>query len=209
MPKIGLKYFVCAPLKETPPPNASVSHDNGFVLAEAISADISNTMVEAQLYADDATSESIKQFGSAAITLNGNNIKFEHMAILFGHKVETRNGVKEMVSKSGDDGTYVGVGFYAVETLKGISKYSARWYHKVKFGTPNETFNTKGDSITFQTPTIVGTGMADVLGVWRDAAEFTDENKVREWLNEKAGISSDSGATDSGGDSDSGGLYDE
>ncbi len=61
------------------------------------------------------------------------------------------NGV--LVSVTERDGNLVAVGFRA---RKPDGKYRYFWLFKVKFGIPSTSLETKGDSITFQTPSIEG-----------------------------------------------------
>jgi len=61
------------------------------------------------------------------------------------------NGV--LVSASESDGGPVAIGFRA---LKPNGKYRYFWLYRVKFGVPSTNLQTKGDSITFQTPSIEG-----------------------------------------------------
>ena len=55
-----------------------------------------------------------------------------------------------------DDGAPVAVGFRA---KKANGKYRYFWLYRVKFGLPATNLQTKGESITFSTPTIEGTVM--------------------------------------------------
>lgn len=64
------------------------------------------------------------------------------------------NGV--IVSSAEDGATPVAVGFRA---KKANGKYRYFWLYRVKFGVPGTSLQTKGDSITFSTPTIEGTVM--------------------------------------------------
>jgi phi13 family phage major tail protein len=59
-----------------------------------------------------------------------------------------------VVSTSEDGGDPVAVGFRA---KKSNGKYKYYWLYRVKFGIPATNLATKGDSITFSTPTIEGT----------------------------------------------------
>ena len=64
------------------------------------------------------------------------------------------NGV--VVSTAEDGGAPVAIGFRA---KKSNGKYRYFWLYRVKFGIPATALATKGDSITFNTPTIEGTIM--------------------------------------------------
>ena len=59
-----------------------------------------------------------------------------------------------MISTSEDGGEPVAIGFRA---KKSNNKYRYFWLYRVKFGIPSTSLATKGDSITFSTPTIEGT----------------------------------------------------
>ena len=60
------------------------------------------------------------------------------------------------MSASENDGSPVAVGFRA---RKANGAYRYFWLYKVKFAVPATNLATKGDSITFSTPTIEGTVM--------------------------------------------------
>lgn len=187
MAQIGLKYLICAPITETA---ASVSYANGLVMSSAIKADISIEINEGTLYGDDRIIENIKEFKAGKVTLNGDHLSYEVLALLLGHKVESitqGNGTK-LIAKGDDDGAFVGVGFYATTIKEGVRKYRAIWLHKVKFGIPNESLETKGDAINFQTPTIEGTVLTDILGIWKEEALFDTEAGAKEWLDIQADI---------------------
>lgn len=66
--------------------------------------------------------------------------------------------------------------------------FLAKWLKKTQFSEPNDETDTKGETVTFQTPTIEGTVFQMSDGSWKEQAEFTDETKAVEWLNKKAGI---------------------
>ena len=62
-----------------------------------------------------------------------------------------------VISASEDGGNPVAIGFRA---KKSNGKYRYFWLYRVKFGIPSTSLATKGDSITFSTPTIEGTDAA-------------------------------------------------
>jgi phi13 family phage major tail protein len=61
-----------------------------------------------------------------------------------------------LISASENDGQPIAVGFRAA---KPDGRYRYFWLYRVKFGFPATNLQTKGDSITFNTPTIEGTVM--------------------------------------------------
>jgi len=132
--------------------------DEGFetyavpqILAKAIKADLSVELAEAVLYADDGAAYIIKDFKSGKLSLGVDDIGVAAAADLTG-AVTDDNGV--LVSASENIGQAVAIGFRA---QKPDGRYRYFWLYKVKFGIPATNLQTKGDSITFQTPTIEGT----------------------------------------------------
>ena len=122
-------------------------------LAKAIQADLSIEIAEAILYADDAAQESVREFQSGTLTLGVDDIAPEVAADLLGAGIDD-NGV--LISSSEDVGPPVAVGFRA---RRANGKYKYFWLYRVLFGAPSTNLQTKGDSISFQTPSIEGTIM--------------------------------------------------
>ena len=123
------------------------------VLAKAIQADLTINRAQANLPADDSISESVDLFISGTLSLGINNLAADVAADLLGARIDT-SGV--LVNSVEDVSPYVAVGFRA---LKSDGNYRYFWLYRVKFGVPATNLATKGDSITFQTPTIEGTVM--------------------------------------------------
>ena len=120
-------------------------------LARAISAELSVELAEAQLFADDGAVYVVKDFKTGSLSLGIDDIGVTAARDLTGAAVDD-NGV--LVSASENDGTPVAIGFRA---QKPDGRYRYFWLYRVKFGIPSTNLQTKGDSITFQTPTIEGT----------------------------------------------------
>lgn len=123
------------------------------ILAKAINADLSVELTEATLYADDGAAEVVKDFNSGTLTLGVDDIGASVAAVLTG-AVTDDNGV--LISASENSGSPVAIGFRA---LKPNGHYRYFWLYRVKFGLPATNLQTKGESITFSTPTIEGTVM--------------------------------------------------
>lgn len=123
------------------------------LLARAIKADLTVELAESTLYADDGAAYVIKDFKSGNLSLGVDDIGVTAAQDLTGAVVDS-NGV--LISSSENEGTPVAIGFRA---LKPNNKYRYFWLYRVKFGVPSTNLQTKGDNITFQTPTIEGTVM--------------------------------------------------
>lgn len=122
-------------------------------LAKAISAELSVELAEATLYADDGAAHVIKEFQSGTLSLGIDDIGTAAAQILTGATIDDN---KVLISTSEDGGDPVAIGFRA---KKANGKYRYFWLYRVKFGIPATNLATKGESITFQTPTIEGTVM--------------------------------------------------
>lgn len=133
--------------------NGQETYGTPKVMAKAIQADLTVNNATASLYADDGVDESVDEFTSGTLSLGLNDLASTVAAELLGARVDT-NGV--LVNSTNDIAPYVAVGFRA---RKANGKYRYFWLYRVKFGVPATNLATKGESITFQTPTIEGTVM--------------------------------------------------
>ena len=186
MATIGLDKLYYAKITEAA--NGEESYEKPVQLAKAMSADLSVELAEATLYADDGAAEIVKEFKSGRLTLGVDDIGSTAASGLTGATIDA-NGV--IVSTSEDGGTPVAVGFRA---KKANGKYRYFWLYRVKFGIPAANMATKGDSITFSTPTIEGTilrrNKADTRGKHPWKAEVTEgdatvtEETIVNWYNE-------------------------
>ncbi len=92
----------------------------------------------------------MKEFKTGKITLGIDDLGTTVASDLTGAIIDN-NGV--LISASEDGGSPVAIGFRA---LKANGKYRFFWLYRVIFGIPATNLQTKGDNITFQTPTIEG-----------------------------------------------------
>ena len=120
-------------------------------MAKAIKADLTIELAEATLFADDGLAYVIKDFKSGNLVLGVDDLGVTVVQELTGADVDD-NGV--LISASENVGKPVAIGFRAAKP-NGIYRYF--WLYRVKFGFPAANIQTKGDTITFQTPTIEGT----------------------------------------------------
>lgn len=173
MATIGLDKLYYAPITEDE--KGEESYGTPAQLAKAISADLSVELAEATLYADDGASEIVKEFQSGTLSLGVDDIGGEAASTLTGAVIDD-NGV--VVSAGEDGGQPVAVGFRA---KKSNGKYRYFWLYRVKFGIPATNLATKGDSISFSTPTIEGTVLCrnkpDTKGRHPWKAEATEGDK--------------------------------
>ncbi len=151
MATIGLDRLYYAKITENE--NGEETSDTPVPLAKAITAELSVELAEATLYADDGAAEVVKEFQSGTLTLGVADIGVAAAEVLTGATLDDN---KVLISASEDGGAPVAIGFRA---KKANGKYRYFWLYRVKFGIPATNLQTKGDSITFSTPTIEGTVM--------------------------------------------------
>jgi len=151
MATIGLDKLYYAKITEDA--NGVETYEKPTSLAKAMTADLSVELAEATLYADDGAAEIVKEFKSGTLSLGIDELGAAVASDLTGATIDA-NGV--VIATTEDGGTPVAVGFRA---KKANGKYKYFWLYRVKFGIPATALATKGDSITFNTPTIEGTIM--------------------------------------------------
>lgn len=173
MAKIGLRYPVYK------------SATKQGVIAKAIQADISISVNDVKLYADDVIAESDRSFQNGTITLGIDDLSDEIQAEFLGHTVEVSG---EITANTDDISPYVGVGFYGVKMVNNVKAYRAIWLPKVQFGEPSDTNTTKGDTLAFSTPSLEGTIFPDESGDWKNEQTFTTEVEAKTYLESKAEI---------------------
>ena len=149
MATIGLDALHYAEITEDAEGNET--YGTPVKLAKAMSAELSVALAEATLYADDGAAEVVKEFKNGTLSLGVDDIGPTAAAALTGVTID-KNDV--IISTSEDGGKPVAIGFRA---RKANGKYRYFWLYRVKFGIPSTNLATKGDSITFSTPTIEGT----------------------------------------------------
>jgi phi13 family phage major tail protein len=149
MATIGLDKLYYAKITEDGSGNET--YGTPMLLAKAMKADLSVELAEATLYADDGPAEIVKEFKSGTLSLGIDDIGVTAAEDLTGATLDDNHVV---ISGSEDGGSPVAVGFRA---KKSNGNYRYFWFYRVVFGIPATNLSTKGDSITFSTPTIEGT----------------------------------------------------
>lgn len=155
---LGLKDLYYAPITMA---NGVETYGTPKKMAEAMKASLAVKTAEAKLFADDALSESVKEFVSGDLTLGIKELAPTVVAELLGQTVDEN----DVVWAGDDEAPYVAIGFRAKKTG---GKYKYVWLQRVQFAAPDESYETKGESINFQTPEIKGTIYKAVgTGKWK------------------------------------------
>lgn len=102
------------------------------------------------LFADDGPMETASTLGKIEVEIQKNQLNTTERADLLGHIIDSNGAI---VYGAGDVPPWTAIGF---RTLKSNGKYRYVWLYKGKFAEPEDTNETKGDSINFQADTIKG-----------------------------------------------------
>lgn len=117
-------------------------------MAGAMTADLSVKTADGTLYVDDMLVESVSEFANGTLKLGVDDLTPEVTADILGQDVD-QNEVVWAGEK--DEPPYIAVGFRAKKTG---GKYRYIWLLKCKAKIPAEKYETKGESIKFNTPEI-------------------------------------------------------
>lgn len=191
MAVIGLRYPVYAPLTEDEVAGTS-TYGTGKVAAKAIKVDMSLNIAESTLYADDTVAESVREFIDGTISFTADDLDQSVRKDWLGNTTETSTvgteQVDVLVSKDGDTPGYFGFGFILSGVKNKTRQYRAIVYTKVQFGEPNESAETKGQNISWQTPTIEGKIFRRIDGVWKKEITTTSLATAKAWLAQELNI---------------------
>lgn len=164
--------------------DADGSYSNGMSLGEGISTEVTPAYAEGSLYADNAQKESVKEFTSADVTIGTTKVPAQAIPLMFGHTVDSSTG--DETSNSNDSAGYIGYGFVVKKVDNGSFTYQACVLLKVQMNEGTESYETKGDSVTFQTPSLSGKAMAVANGDWRiKSGDLSSEAEAIAWIKSK------------------------
>ena len=163
-------------------PNTN-KYSDAFKCGKAINTAVTPNYNEATLFADNQPDEAVSEFKNANVTLGVNSMPLKAGQVMFGHTIK-EDGTE--IHKSGDSANYVGYGFIVAEMSNGQKKYRACVLKKVLFKEGEESYETKGDSIVFKTPSLSGTALPVDNGEWREKSPIFDtENEADFWIQKK------------------------
>lgn len=162
MAYVGLLYPYIAKYTEN-------GYTDGFKCGSAIATNVTPTYAEGSLQGDNQTVIYKKKFTDADVSLTVTELPSVAAEVMFGHTVTN----DEVIYKSTDDSNYVGFGYVSdYETDSGAAGYEATVMPQVKFTEDAVQYQTRGDSITFTSPSVSGKARADANGEWKYVKKF-------------------------------------
>lgn len=194
MPQFGLRGAMVAQYTNT---NGAVTYGNPIGAGCAITVNLELTFAEARLYACDSLAEYLREVTGGNITFGAKLFPQAAQLLMFGSKTKTRSvtytpaggtetteQVTSVAATSNDDPSYVGFACYAPDMVDGVRKYTAFFVPKVKFSTPSTVLQTKGETITFQTPQTQGAFLQSDASdkVIQEIAICDNEELAKAWI---------------------------
>lgn len=174
----------------------TITYETPISMGDAMSVELNLTAAEGRLYAESRLAEYKKLITGGTASVGVKYITDAAQKLLFGMSENTRNvgtnaSQKSLKATAKDIAKYVGMGFYAPDAIDGTDKYTAVFVYKVLFGAPGYVYATKGDSITFQTPTTTGEFLADDSEDKNimEIATLASESDAVAWINKCFGAS--------------------
>lgn len=152
MATIGVKKVTV--FKMTKDDATGTTYDAAVKLAPTMKVSLTAKTAEGSLYGDDRLVEWNSEITEFDVAIDLTDLTPEQLALLLGHNKDVKGGV----TVSGDDvAPYFGLSF---ESKRSDGKIMYVTLYKVKFSIPTEEYETKGENISFKTPSITGKAIA-------------------------------------------------
>ena len=197
MAVIGLRYPVYSPLTEDDEAGTFV-YGAGKVAAKAVKVDMRITTADSEFYADDTLAESLSEFVDGAMTFTPDDLDYTVKSDWLGNEVESvlvgDESVSVLVSADEDLPGYFGFGFILPKIKDNKRMYRAVIYTKVKFSEPDESAETRGANINWQTPSIKGKLFRRIDGQWKRELTVDSLATARGWLAQELNVGGEAGA---------------
>jgi len=162
MPAFDLRNIQVAPYTNT---NGTITYGTKVSAGGAMTVNLELRFAEGRLYAEGRLAEYIREAIGGSISIGVKYLPVDAQKLLFGATEKSRTvsskTMKSTAYGANDTASYVGCSFYAPDMIDGAKKYTCVFIAKAMFGPPGMTYQTKGENITFQTPTIIGEFLPD------------------------------------------------
>lgn len=145
----------------------TVKYTDATSAGDAMSANLELKFAEGRLYAEGSLAEYLKEAVGGSISLAVKYIPAKAQTMMYGCTETSRtltagsSTVKGIKFTGRDTANYMGCAFYAPDRVDGKAVYTCVFVPKSLFGPPSLSYQTKGDSLTFQTPTTTGEFLPD------------------------------------------------
>lgn len=152
--------------------NGITTYDVPIRVPGAITANFSPNASNDTIFADDGPYDTASTLGAMSLELNVADLPAELRALILGATYDAATGL--LIHTSEDIPPYLAVGMSVMKS-NGASRLI--WYLKGKFSAPDDSNQTKADSINWNTPTITGNFLKrDSDNQWRISCDTDDLN---------------------------------
>lgn len=188
------------------PTTKKVTYTGGGSAGKATEVDVTiNTSEDNNLYADNGIAETDRQFTDGTLTEGTDDLSQEVSKVMLGAKeidLEeipgiTDTDVKELVFDDDMATPYLGRGIIIKKQVNNVVMWRAVMFTKTMANIPDDAATTQGESIEWQTPSIVSAILRDdsEKHTWKREATFTTEAQAEAYLDYRLGITEASGAS--------------
>lgn len=190
MAYIGMRNPRFAPISTPRVDGSAISYGTPIDIGPAVSANVSFDVANNPDYGNDVIIDNDNGINGYTIELETNDISKDARATCLGWKAVSGGSPAAVTHYEIDDTNPPegGFCFIRVKMFKGVRKYEAFFFHAVQFSDGGENASTKEKQITWNHPTMTGTG----IGVYLDNSgkakffnwmEFDTEAAATSWLN--------------------------
>ena len=194
MAYIGMRNPRFAPIT-TRTDGSPITYGTPIVIGPAVSANVTFDTADNPDYGDDVIIDNDKGVNGYSITLETNDISKEARAACLGWKPVQNSATPpvvthyEITDAAPPEG---GFSFVRVKLFRGVRKYEAFFVHALQFSDSGENASTKQRQITWNHPSMSGSG----IGVYIDSSgnakyfnwmDFDTEAAAESWINSQFG----------------------
>lgn len=192
----GMKYIAVAKLATEPTHAAAPVYEAGKIIAKAIQANVNVNRNNAVLRADDSDAEFDDTISGISAEIGMDHLDNEDRVTFMDYvkKAGTGQNAATEYMDSDTPSPYVGVGYVRVGQKDNVPLYEGNLIVKAKLSEGNEQAQTKGETTTFQTPTVTARGMQVPNWIngsgsgFRLKAKFDTEADALAWVKSKLNI---------------------
>lgn len=193
---IGMRHVVAAKIASHTA-GSEPTYSAGKVIGKAITGNLTINRNANPLYADDVIAEDDNGITSMELELGLDDL-LEDVQAYMGLLTEktTGSGTSAVTTyyESAKAANDVGLGYIRVRRKNGVTTYQAVWIYKALFSKNAENSQTKGETIEWQTPTVIGRCMGLVVEsddgepIFRKIQNFDTEAAAEAFLDDLAEI---------------------
>lgn len=142
-----------------------ITYSEHCSIGDAMSCNMELKFAEGRLYAEGRLAEYMKLATGGTLSIAEKYIPDAAQKLMYGMTEKQRTVSTKQVTSlqhtAKGIANYVGVSFYAPDKIDSVTKYTCMYIAKALFGPPAMAFQTKGESIVFNTPTTTGEFLPD------------------------------------------------